>query len=338
MTENKKNQFPRTPDGVTDWELTFEAADNGLIPLIRQATTTTALFSCATIVISKLFVRKNDQLEVIRLTAQLQKLFAEERASPNFEKLSNSVVELLREIKNERIHKAQLYLAKKSAKNKKNKRSESLGQRLTKIAYHLVKDPKYLILTIVMLLVVLTGIVVAGVGVFMDGPRSQTPKIETPREEPATPDADLPETEDRKKTNEKSTPEQPDEAKKPKMPPAIVLRRIILSNATGNEAKGVRHLMPILVLENPVEVSAVCDLQPIIFDAVNMRVRKIQTGKTELSTANLGAISAKVMSLLNTRLKRKAIVRMLLVPNVDLKDHAGSNCALAPPKFKKYLN
>ncbi|MBL6945909.1 MAG: hypothetical protein ISR47_04660 [Rhodospirillales bacterium] len=328
MTETKKPNFPRTPDGVTDWELVFEAAEDGLIPLIRQTTTTTALYSCATIVISQLFVRKNDQLEIARLTTHLQKLFADDRASPDFKGLSDSVIGLLREIKNERIVKAQQYLAAKSTKTRGNKRSESFGQRLTKVAYRLVKEPKYLIATLLVILAVLTGILIAMVGIFDSAQQTQTPKKEEQLKVPITKKMDQWETDTETEDTEGIKAEQPD------LPPVIALRRMVWP---GAKAKRTTYIMPILLLDDGKEISTVCGLLPIIFDDLNTQFSKARANKTKPTAETLNAIGIKVMGRLNARLKRKTIVKMRLVANVDPKDRASRTCEQALPKFNKYL-
>ncbi len=112
MTETGTHPWPLTPDGVTDWERVFEDPDTGFIQLIMQAHSPQVLKECATVTIQQLFIREDDDNNVMTLIIKLNKLLPDDADASDQDDMRDQVCELLRDIKNERIRKAAESLAK----------------------------------------------------------------------------------------------------------------------------------------------------------------------------------------------------------------------------------
>ncbi|MFC1672631.1 hypothetical protein ACFL12_00620 [Pseudomonadota bacterium] len=113
MAENPKAAWPKTPDGTTDWEVVFEDPTSGFIPLIVQAQSAEALKMSATVIIEKLFTRRNDTDQRELMIARLGELVKEHGA--NMDTTRTVVADLMREIKDERVEKARVYVERKRA-------------------------------------------------------------------------------------------------------------------------------------------------------------------------------------------------------------------------------
>ena len=112
MADNPKAAWPRTPDGTTDWEHVFEDPTAGFIPLISQVQTAAALSMSATLILEKLFTRKNDADERARLIAQLGTIIG---GDSSIEDKVAQVATLMRGVKDERIEKARIFIERKEA-------------------------------------------------------------------------------------------------------------------------------------------------------------------------------------------------------------------------------
>lgn len=113
MADNPKAAWPKTPDGTTDWEVVFEDPTSGFIPLIVQAQSAEALKMSATVIIEKLFTRRNDTDQRELMIARLGELVKEHGA--DLDVTRTAVSDLMREIKDERIEKARVYVERKRA-------------------------------------------------------------------------------------------------------------------------------------------------------------------------------------------------------------------------------
>ena len=228
LTETKKPAFPQTPDGVTDWEQVFEGPD-GLIALVGHARSAPAIREIAIVVISQLFTRKQDQLEVARLTHQLDKLVVGAGASGDINGLSQTVISLLRQIKDERIRKAQEYLVNKKKKRSGNRRSITLSSLLSANAYRLINDPKFSLKVGGATFIVLIGALGILINIYTDGklmtalgfgdadqPEPQIEQTEKPED---TKESEKPETLEAAPTAASPKPDLKN--KPPAMPPGL---------------------------------------------------------------------------------------------------------------------
>ena len=106
MTDNPAPGWPRTPSGVIDWEKAFEDPKTGLIPLIRQAHSPTALRECMIAIVSRLYTRKDDPSEVERFASQLKTMIPDQVSPRQLPRLAETMEAILRQIKTERTRLA----------------------------------------------------------------------------------------------------------------------------------------------------------------------------------------------------------------------------------------
>ncbi len=113
-----ENDWPQTAEGTTDWELVFEDEENGLIPLILTAHSTVILKECTTVIIQQLFIREDDSTNIMKFILKLNEVIPDDQeANTNkdwLKSMRNDVVKLLREIKTDRMKKAEAFLARKA--------------------------------------------------------------------------------------------------------------------------------------------------------------------------------------------------------------------------------
>lgn len=147
MTDNPKTRWPIAHGGTFDWEKVFEDPKEGLIPLILQAHSAAALRECTIAVITQLYTRKDDPSEVERFVAQLNAMIPDEVPPKHLPRIADTVVDILRQIKADRIRKALEFEAAKTAaasaasadvadmaKPVENRRSTSEQPKLTALA------------------------------------------------------------------------------------------------------------------------------------------------------------------------------------------------------------
>ena len=102
--------WPKTKAGTIDWEVVFENAETGLIPLISGAGSASTLRDSALAVVKLLYTRKDDPPEIERFTAELQGLIPDDTPEHLLPSLVEGVTAILRQIKDERIRKAEEYV------------------------------------------------------------------------------------------------------------------------------------------------------------------------------------------------------------------------------------
>lgn len=112
MADNPKAAWPKTPDGTTDWQYVFEDPAAGFIPLIARAQSVDTLRMIATVILQKLFSRKNDVDELHLHLAHLGSII---EAGGSIESMTAQINDLMRKVKNERIEKARVYVERKKA-------------------------------------------------------------------------------------------------------------------------------------------------------------------------------------------------------------------------------
>jgi len=113
MADDPKATWPKTPDGTTDWQVVFEDPTTGFIPLITKAQSSAALQMSATVIIQKLFTRRNDADLCAQLIARLGTIVAQ--ANGDMAKVNADVTILMREIKDQRIELARVFVERKEA-------------------------------------------------------------------------------------------------------------------------------------------------------------------------------------------------------------------------------
>jgi hypothetical protein len=109
MTDSEKSSWPKLPGGAIDWEVVFEDPSSGLIPLIAQAQSATALRDSTILVINQIYTRQDDPPEVERFTAELTMMIPANLPEKDLPRITEVVTTILRQIKVDRIRKAEEY-------------------------------------------------------------------------------------------------------------------------------------------------------------------------------------------------------------------------------------
>jgi hypothetical protein len=115
MTDTPDARWPKTPSDAIDWEKAFEDPEAGLISLIRQARSATALRECMIAVVTRLYLRKDDPSEVERFVGQLKGMIPDQVSPKQLSRVADAMVGILRQIKADRIRKVLEFEAAKVA-------------------------------------------------------------------------------------------------------------------------------------------------------------------------------------------------------------------------------
>ncbi len=139
MPENNGPSWPKTPAGTTGWETVFEDPQTGLIALIHQAHTETALCDCTALIIEQLHSHKDDPAVVKQFTDQLHQLIPDDTKGEDLAPTMEAVIAVLRQIKQERIAKAEQFLAEIEDQERKVQSKARKERRKTSLAAEAVR-------------------------------------------------------------------------------------------------------------------------------------------------------------------------------------------------------
>ena len=169
MSDVKKPDWPQTPDGTIDWETVFEDPTTGIIPVLSQAPNKKILHKISVTVVKQLFARKDDAVQVERFLKELDAFLGETDGSEDLPVMRDSILNLLRRIKDGRVTKAAAYVAgkKKEAaddarKNRKteekqNKRRAGEARKKKTMAIVLIGAAAVLLVVLIALMLFLFG-------------------------------------------------------------------------------------------------------------------------------------------------------------------------------------
>jgi hypothetical protein len=111
-----KRDWPRTEYNTIDWEAAFEQGDHGFIPMVEQSSTAAGILACSLVIIRSLFSRADDSDTRIGFERQLNDAMS---ACPDGDDTEagdaerrRRVIELLREIKEHRVERANFHIAR----------------------------------------------------------------------------------------------------------------------------------------------------------------------------------------------------------------------------------
>jgi len=116
MDETSNRHWPKTPDGVTDWERVFEDPDTGLIAIACRPGTPDELKSTVIVIIKKLFKRDSDQAVAGKLITYVDKVIPDSAPIEAMDTLRANTTKVMRRIKEDRIRRATAYAEAKKAK------------------------------------------------------------------------------------------------------------------------------------------------------------------------------------------------------------------------------
>lgn len=122
------NEWPRTDQGVTDWEFVFEDDQDGFIALVEMAKTPFVMKDCTTVIIQELFTRDDDAMNIMKFIIALNDIIPDDKElSQNTDELAAmrlGISALLRRIKQDRLKKAAIFLQQKK-QTEKDRRSKA---------------------------------------------------------------------------------------------------------------------------------------------------------------------------------------------------------------------
>jgi hypothetical protein len=130
--KTKNEIWPKTKSGCIDWETAFENSENGLLSFIMKAKSPKALRESSLAIVSQLYTRKDDPHQVEILESELHRLIPENSTIDDMPRLSDLVIYLLRDVKDQCIKKAEEYDEYKDLLPDENKRDAAKRALKTK--------------------------------------------------------------------------------------------------------------------------------------------------------------------------------------------------------------
>ena len=118
----KKDSCPRTEHGTIDWEVVFEKPDAGLIALVDQTNTPDGVLRVCRVIIHSLFSRDGDAETRVHFEKEINEIMVSSDPSRGFalEPQKVLIIDLLREIKENRILNASFHAARQQQQDKLN--------------------------------------------------------------------------------------------------------------------------------------------------------------------------------------------------------------------------
>jgi len=113
MADQSKATWPKTPDGTTDWEVVFEDPTMGFITLVSRAHSAEMVEKTAVVIIKKLFTRRNDLDLCQQNIHRVGEIVKDHKDDLNH--IHEEIAVLMRQIKNERIELARVFVERKAA-------------------------------------------------------------------------------------------------------------------------------------------------------------------------------------------------------------------------------
>ena len=123
-----KSEWPKTPDGTTDWEALFENEGTGIIPIVLAAETPQQLKQLSEDIIRAIFNRKRDHTIVDKVHAYLNKLIPKNAPQERLPAMKAGVKQMMLKVKHARIKKAESFVRKKK-RHAKRKPHKELNRR-----------------------------------------------------------------------------------------------------------------------------------------------------------------------------------------------------------------
>ena len=120
-------------------------------------------------------------------------------------------------------------------------------------------------------------------------------------------------------------------------PVAIVLRQVTLPRSLGKWKRGPTHAMPFIFITDEGAVSDVCRQYPHILSILNVELSNAFQDIEVFDEQVLAEVARRVGPILNSRLDKPLVTRILLAIPMDTRDHPPSRCGLATDAFGKYL-
>jgi len=321
--EVKKPDWPQTPDGTIDWETVFEDPETGIIPALSAANTKEILHKGTVAVVKQLFTRKNDEIQVESFLKELSYILKETEGSEDLPAMRDSVISLLRRIKDGRVEKAAAYIALK----KQEAADEAISKRKKKSKARRSGESNKKSTTLIglgvaaILMAIVAAILMYVMFIAEDAPPPSDPEGQAgasenqPPPEPVVIEA--PEI-------ELSNSGYPLGVMDPETiaqlgPNVMILNRFFWSGQVEGASKRGSPLVPVLVITDTDVFSRICDFGPNLIDAINLALGRTITGGDKASPDDLRQAGLVAMKMVNERLGRSWIRDIHLLYNVDAR-------------------
>ena len=300
--------WPKTPDGVTDWEYVFEAPDTGIIDVVSQAQSSAALNDCAVVIISNLFTRKDDRPEVARYMSLLRPVIEDAERTKDIDVARDHVVHLLRQIKTERVHKAQTYVRQKRRKQAIERRGKAA------LATAPQKTRRTVMAAGGVIAIVIGGLVYWLMG---DAPDTsgQSPEAKWPAE--PEPSATARNKENRKSVRKhaRGQPQRPPTSSEATLtyPQSVLLTPVVWGiKTTRGDTRYVAY-QPFLEINDEAAFEKICANQPWVTDAIFSNLDRGHPKERRASRDELAKISSAAMRRINDRYGHNTLSGIVLV-------------------------
>jgi hypothetical protein len=342
LAEVQKPAWPKTPDGTIDWEVVFEHPESGVIPLMMAANGSESLHKCAVVVIRQLFTRKNDEEQVIKFLAELERIIGAGGGETGYVETQSSVVSLLRRIKSGRIKRAAAYLEQKknekagvkvkSAAVERREEGGSAGRAITGIFFGST-------LRILVSGGVIATMMAAVVAIsLMTG--EPAPPVPDPlaTEEPSS-DGVVEDVEEVEEDDDNERPVIPEHVNKlTGMPESridefhqyvIVLKPVVWQFNTSRTKTRSTHLLPVLGLRDDDDWADICRRLPSMMEAINISLSRNIPSDRKTTESDVYRTAEYARNLINERLGGDKLERLALMQKTDKSMISkGSGCRL----------
>jgi len=320
--------WPRTSDGIVDWTTVFEHPTRGLIVAIQNTDSTTTLQKSVLETVEALFSRKSDKEEVGIFISELETIFT----TYDFEDTKSAIGDLFRQIKTERVRKANEYVrAKNKGKPKERRQKGGKGSNLS--SFKLNKKERGVLLgsfTITLSVVAVGLMAFIGINMIVDGLPSwmpsvnvvtyEAPKEVAPRETRAKVTAPAKEVEESKIEAEKAEPEYAYRVNAP----------AIYMTVHPEGKRSYRALyQPILYLNETDDRSKLCKNWPIVVDALNLALSRVHPDHSMATESHLGKANRIAAKAINQTVGNDLVTWVKYnhaASPADLKVSRGGHC------------
>ncbi|NQV43813.1 MAG: hypothetical protein HQ501_02830 [Rhodospirillales bacterium] len=323
--EVKKPDWPQTPDGTIDWETVFENPETGIIPVLTSANTKEILHKGTVAVVKQLFTRKNDEAQVESFLKELNYILKETEGSEDLPAMQDSIINLLRRIKDGRVEKAAAYVALKKKEaataaiynRNKRKQARRSGEPQTKSATIIGLGVAAILMAIVVVLLIYVLFIAEDAPPSGDTEDSAGVIEYQPPSPPKPVVIEAPEI-------ELSGDGYPLGMMDPETiaqlgPNVMILNRIFWSGQVeGGRARGI-PLVPVLIITDVDIFSRICDFAPNLIDAINLALGRTITGDDKASPDDLREAGLVAMDMVNERLGNSWIRDIHLLYDVDAR-------------------
>lgn len=152
MHIREESEWPKTPDGATDWEFLFEDKKTGWMTGIEASDTPEQLKQRSQDVIKAVFNRKEDPALVEKISNYLEKIIPDTADHHRLPTMKAGTCQLMRKLKENRIHKAEHFSEKTVARVNTRKPKQQKDRRTHPVSAFLQRHIIKIVVTLVVII------------------------------------------------------------------------------------------------------------------------------------------------------------------------------------------